>query len=612
MTYASDVNSLLRTPIKIVDLGLDTKVSVEKITNGTTSELPLLHCDDSSPLGSNIYPTIESIKLAPIRATPLKGLGYRGKVTIRFKDFPLEKGTYFGRLIGSNPYYLDRTLKLYHGFYSEGDSFDINNFNEHLYFIKSIDGPSDKGIVTIEAVDLLSKLDSDQAICPDEYELKVLGGILETNPTNVTSPMLNSTQTGNFTFTNGDNLPEGTIYIQINSEILEVICDGTTTVNIVTRGVIGTTAATHTLADSVTVTNYIKVESASNTYPVNLDYHWVRVDDEIIYTQVYAQGILDIQTRATLGSKIEDHSEDEKLTICYVKQNVNVVDVIYDLIDKYSEIATSYINLTEWNAERDSFLQSETIDLVVSESTSTKKLIESLTTQCYILIWWDDENQKIKLKSIGPNLGVSRELNHNQHVLNVNHRIRTSQLKAINEVWVYYNRRNWAEDEEKPTNYKNLYVYLDAQANTNLGVRKVKKIFADSVRTEATASTISKRYVAQNKEGQRNLYFSLDPSDGYDLMLGDVVNITTDLEQDLIGNPVTRSYLIVEKEDERNRIKFQADATGFLTGDYYATIAPNSQVDFTSASTEQKDQYAFIADTVSEEMSDGSDPYLIR
>lgn len=575
------------------------------------SSLPQKHCDGNSPIGEGIYPTIKSIDTTPVKATPLKGLGYRGKVTIKMVDFPLDNGTYFGRLIGSNPYYLDRPLKLYDGFWSEGDNFDLAaDFQEKLYFIKSIDGPSDKGVVTVEAVDILSKLDSDQAIAPKEYELFLRTEILKENPTDVTTPALDASETGNVVFTNGDKLPKGVIIITVVSELLTVECDGTTTVNILSRG--GGGATTHAAGDPVVVSGLIQIDIGSGETIATGTYH-IRVDDEIISVVRSAGNTWSIGLRGEFGTEIADHDLDESVTLCHVIENENVVDVLYDLIDQYSGISvTDYITLSDWQQERDDNLQDAYIDLVISESMSLKEIIEELTSQTYTLIWWDDVVQKIKLKSIGPNIGAVKQITHTDHILNAGHRVRTSQAKAINEVWVYYTRRDWSVDREKPSNYKNLYIYIDTEAQANLGVRKVKKIYADSIRTQATASKISKRYVSQNKTGYRTMYFRLDPADAADLSIGDAIDITTDLEQDIDGNPVTRNYLITLKDDESGYVSFQADSTGFLVGESsrYRLVAPNTVPSFTNATTEEIENYVFIAGNDGL-MSDGSDGSLI-
>lgn len=574
------------------------------------SSLPQKHCEETAPIGESIYPTIKSIDTTPVKVTPLKGLGYRGKMTIQFVDFPLETGTYFGRLMAANPYYLDRPMKLYNGFYSKGETLDLaGDFQEKLYFIKSIDGPSDKGIVTFEAVDILSKLDSDQAIAPLEYELKLKTEILKENPTDVTCPALDATETGNVEFTNGDKLPKGITRLTIESEYMTVECDGTTTVDIISR----ISGAAHAAGTPVTVSSIVEIEIGSQ-YTIAAGSYYVRIDDEILLMVRSAGDVWNVGLRAQYGTKEDDHDHNEAASLCYIVDNENVVDVIYNLIDEFTDIdVATYIDLTEWEQERDDYLLGEVVDLVISESTPVKKLIEELTSQTYILLWWDDTSQKIKLRSIGPNIASTKAIDHNRHILNSGHRLRTSQAKAINEVWVYYERKDWSGDKEKASNYKNLYIYVDVEASANLGARKVKKIFADSIRTESTAAKISKRYVAQNKTGYKTLYFRLDPADAADINLGDTLDITTDLEQDINGIPVQRNYLVILKDDKINFVEFQAEATGFFVGEdvSYARIAPDNMTSFASASAADKLNYAFLADSVSIEMSDGSNPYLI-
>ena len=123
MSYSTDAAKVSREALNIVRLDLDTKIS------GTYEYI----CDGISPPSDPpIYPCVKSIEWIPTRTSQDGGLGYLGEVVITAEDFPWFDGvgTYFGRLIANNPYFLNRCVKIYSGFLSRGDTFSLSNFQE--------------------------------------------------------------------------------------------------------------------------------------------------------------------------------------------------------------------------------------------------------------------------------------------------------------------------------------------------------------------------------------------------------------------------------------------------------------------------------------------------
>jgi len=513
--YETGAAAIQRSPVKLVQINLDT------------AEYPgidELHSDSFVPLGARVYASITDIDIAPIRATPSKGLGYRGQLVVTFQDFADGRlGTYFGRYLAKNPYYLDRELILFDGFEPIDGVLDLANFKRRTYFIKSIDAGSSAGLIKIKALDILSLLDEDQAIIPPELRLKLNADITDV-------------QTGAVAITNAPSWPSYLSHIRIEEEIISV---------------------NSSVVDTVTLGN-----------------------------------------RAQFGTEAREHSLSEKVTVCYVQEDINVVSLIYELITEFTNISPAFIDLAGWTTEAQDFLAGEDVDIVISKPTAVKNIIERLVEQAYINIWWDDENQLIRLKAIRPNLSQTVRLNTEQHILAGSHTIKSNQSDAINEVWVYYSRINWAKDDNKPENYTDAYIYVDIEAQAGLGTRKVHQIFADSIRTQASATKLALRTVSQSKAGSKEMRFHLDYQHAT-VKVGDVVIIESYLNQGVDGNTVAQSYLITEKEIAQTSVAFRAVASGFAIDNVrsnYALIAPNDLPDYASASQDQRNRYAYIAD----------------
>ncbi len=538
MSFDDESLKSIRTPLNIVEIEFDNPLT-------TTGEY---HCDGAVPLGMTMYPTIESIDWGPVRATPAEGIGYRGVVRITFQDFNYKNdpakfnGTYFGRLLGMNEYWLDRKIKINVGFLNQG-AFDWSNFQERLYFLKKIDGPDERGKISFTCVDIISKLDADQAVVPRDSQ-----GVLAQNINNSEVSVINITSNAGF-----QNINYG--YILIEDEVIQtsLMAVGSTSVDMFARGVFNTVAASHDIGETV--------------------------------------------------------------RSCYAFIAENVVDVIYKLIDEYTEIdADTYIDLSEWNLERDDYLSGEDVTGIITDSTPVKNIIAELCEQCFISIWWDDAAQLIKLKAIGPSLSATKSINTDQHILREGHSISRDATKAITQVWVYYNRINFLEKPTEGKNYKDLFVRIDPdlESATGYNTPKIKKIFGKYIVNSSTASKISSRLINQKQFGDFQIRFRTDAKD-HSIEVGDAIDITTDLLQGAEGNPVSSNYLIIEKERDENSVySFVGVATGIETASRYGLIAPNTMPAYDSASGSQQDTFAWIASGEPPTVGAAEDaPYLI-
>lgn len=191
------------------------------------------------------YPAITNISYGSTRLVPGGGLAVRGKVTVSLQDFITNdeyiddyrrdrtydaesQGTFFGKLIARNKFYIGRTMRVKEGYIDE--PFDLANFRTRQYIIEDIVGPDKNGKVQIIGKDPLTLAANNKAKCPVP-STGTLSAALGTSG----NPVL---QTG-----------EGSLYtagehIRIDDEIMLVNSISVDTLNVL-RAQGGTTAAAH-------------------------------------------------------------------------------------------------------------------------------------------------------------------------------------------------------------------------------------------------------------------------------------------------------------------------------------------------------------------------------
>jgi hypothetical protein len=533
MTYAAEKDKLSRKPFTIIKIEMDTTIS-----DGGAE----YHCYGVTPFGQLFYShdIKNGYNPTPTKMSIASGLGFRGHISVKLNDFSFgDTGTYFGRLLANNPYYLDRKIKVYTGFY-DGVTFDWANFKEHLYFIKKIVGPDSKGFVTITAADPLTLLDDDQAQAPAHSDGTLAG------------PLTDSA-TGTISVTDNTGFDSGGGVANFDGELVK-------------------------------------------------------------YSGLSAGTSLVVTERGSFGSEAKAHEADEAVRNCYHFDGLNVVDVVRSLIEDFSPIDhANYIDDTAWNLERDNYLIGDLVTGVISDPTDVKSIVEDLCKQAWLSLWWDDTEQTIKLKAIGPNVTANTAINKNEHILESGEKQKRDPTKAISEVWIYYGRIDLSKDATEPKNYSSLYIDLDADATTGHLKPKIKKIFAKAIPASggSSVSKLASRILSQNKIGLHEYAFELDIKDA-DVTTGEAVTVSTDLIQGVDGVEVPTNFMVVERDKIGDtKYQYKAIKTGFLEGANYGVVAPNGTLDYLSETAENKAKYCFIASDVDSKMSNDDDPTLI-
>jgi hypothetical protein len=276
MTWAAERIKLGRQPVTVFEIDLDfcantygtapcTATYATKCFNtfSTCRDIPNFVKTTKTYRFSNLLldaasgsiPSLVSVTYAPTKIDPANGLGNRASVSIVLTDHthsdvgidpylstrtynPLTQGTFWGRLLARNKYYLGRVVRIKSGYLTAAGAYDAANFTTGVYVIDKIDGPNSKGQITITAKDVLKLADDDKAQVP-----KPTLGLLTSS--------LASSGGGTFSITTG----QGTNYaasgtVLIDSELI-TYTRSADVFTIVSRSTDGSTIAAHSVGSKV-------------------------------------------------------------------------------------------------------------------------------------------------------------------------------------------------------------------------------------------------------------------------------------------------------------------------------------------------------------------------
>lgn len=579
MTFAAEAAKQGRRPFVIVELDLgycsnDYGVSPCTASGASGSECFNTYgtCQDESNFtattktykysdivlpGQGIVALVDKVNTAPTEITPGKGLGARASCTVSFKD-TADTDT------STDPYRSNRSyIATDQGTY--WGKFLARNPHYYSRVVRVKYGflEDDNSLTSVEAYTyLIDSFEYDNrsktAKLTGKDPLTLSDRLKGKTPTASTGKLLAdiSAAATSFSVESG----QGSGYsssgrIDIGGEIIEYTTLTTDTFSGLTRGAQGTTAASHSSGDTVQQVRY-----------------WDSV-------------------RADL--------------------------VLQDLLEDDAGIDSSYIPMTDWDEEADTWLTSYQLSANVTKPTEINRLVSEICEQCGLAIWSDDrDGAKIKLKAEAPLLGVdyaSVVTLYDKDIIKDSLVIRDDTKSRISSVWFHHTLIDPKEGEKKTSNFAVTEVISDAASYSANAYNKeqIKEIYSRWIRNSLPASITSARLITRFKNPPKAIEFRIDPAVTV-LSVGDHFYLeSTDL-QDEFGSALKREFQVTSIDYDHKSPYFKVKALQFRFSLLrFGYVAPNAQANYTSATEAEQAKHGFVCDSTTLKMSNGDDPYVI-
>lgn len=488
----------------------------------------------------------------------LSAMGRRATVTVTLADFPyhdrdLDKyaaervsgaamfsgvgadpaaaGSILPKIKARFPYYQGRALRVITGEIVAGA---IVNKVTKSYVMTNWTGPGDNWQVKIEAQDILWLADTDRAIAPAPGNGTLLADITAT----ATAATLQPTGVGAQYATSGR--------ICIGSECADFTRSGD--VLTITRGVGGTTAATHSAGDAV--------------QPV-LQFNATRID-----------------TALSL------------------------------LLQTYAGVPSSWIDATAWAAEVTRWAASLTLTGDIVAPTPVADLVAEIQLMG-VSIWSDAAAAKIGLKINHPADGETvTVLTDRDNIKSISLDDRASE--RLTDVYFYSVQIDPTKGKEDPGNYRRLLVTTDLTAKgvNAYGDTRVKRVFARLLQTgnDADISVLSRRLLNRFNRPPMRATLRLDAKDK--LALANIITVQSEKLQDETGATSAQAMQVISISEPKPGHEIEIVAQAFqFTGRYAYALADGAPV-YNSASAAQHDKGFFAVDDATLTFAvDASGPY---
>jgi hypothetical protein len=315
------------------------------------------------------------------------------------------------------------------------------------------------------------------------------------------------------------------------------------------------------------------------------------------------------------GTEVATHSADDLFQEAFRADGDSIATVVRNILRDYAGISSSFIPFSDWTDEANRWLAGFDLTATIAKPIGVTKLIGELC-QFGIMIWWDNENQEIKLRANRPlDLGETLPSLSDAKTF-IEKTIGNSDLheERLSRVLFWHGMIDSAGSATDGTNFRRVTVAIDesAEGANEYDQTQVIEIYSRWLGDgdDSIAGAVAARLLNRYRDTPRQISFSYDAKDAADIQLGSPIEVTSRLLTDDTGNSLPTQMQITSIEEVIADHRLKATAQDYAFGGRYGFITENSRPDYAASSDAQKTKGTYIVGA-SLLFGDGTGPYLM-
>ena len=336
----------------------------------------------------------------------------------------------------------------------------------------------------------------------------------------------------------------------------------------------------------------------------------VRIGREIMpFTRV---GDVLTVTRGQEGTIAAAQSILSSVQICAVFDPQPIYTAINTLLTAGALIDPAQIDLAAWETENTDWYSGINISrTIISKSTGVKTLIGELC-QLGVLVWGDPIANQIQYRVNSP-LSAGETLypiNDADGLLETGIAVENGEELRISTVVIYHAVRDWTDDIASRNFDKATAIGVDENLYGQAAIVEIYCRWFGRDGNDATASVIAERLLSRFENVPKIVTGLLDVKDRASVGLGDRIEVTSYVLQDIYGAVKPEPMQVRYVEYAEDRVKFTAE-TFNLNGRFgYWMDATTDEMDYDAATDEEKAEGAYWWDNTLPDLGDGLGPYV--
>lgn len=293
---------------------------------------------------------------------------------------------------------------------------------------------------------------------------------------------------------------------------------------------------------------------------------WGRFGSEVIeYTR--SGDTFTVVTRGDYNTIASAHSSGDTFQACWVVDSKRPDQILFELLNEYSEIDASLLDTTQWAAEALDFLPNLYSGIVTSP-TSVSDLIAELCEQMYFYVWFDERQNKVLIRAVRPAADdVVYNIDEGGNIISGSVSVKDDPEQVITRVVINYAPADPTLALDEFSNYRVTDIYgdlIEEGQDRNRGSR-TKVINSRWLQggSGAAAEALGERLLARYKVPPRVITWQMDAKDR-DAWVSDFANITTFQIANQNGLNVPVPCQILSASEQQAGTTFSYTAQQFL------------------------------------------------
>lgn len=261
-----------------------------------------------------------------------------------------------------------------------------------------------------------------------------------------------------------------------------------------------------------------------------------------------------------LGSVGEDHEAGAKFQLVLSYTAASPSAIVNGLLTNYTDVDPTWITVSDWTAVDDHV--GHLYDARIAAPESVTALLDELSEQIGMTLYWDAVAEKLRLISLAPT-GSGFVVN-TDNIIEGTFDVTEQPDKRISEPWTYYAQRDQVEELDTEANYQRIAVSV-ADNFADYVQRAIKIVHSRwiSIANQVAANRLNDMLIARYKVPPRTFKFSLFRS-GVDLpRLGAGVTVSHWQLVDEDGVEVSVAAQIISESGDEDRVDYEAEEVNY-------------------------------------------------
>jgi len=265
-----------------------------------------------------------------------------------------------------------------------------------------------------------------------------------------------------------------------------------------------------------------------------------------------AGDVVTFVTRGAFGTTPDSHDADDASQECLVITSMKPQDILYLLLTVYAKIPIAFLDKAQWDQEQLDYLP-RLYSTVIASPTGVSKLIGEMGEHMGFQIWWDEVEQKVKMRAVRPAENSElKPITEESNIDDSSVTVKDLVDERFNEVWVFYGLIDYTEKLDEPSNYRGQYAKpaLSEQDASMDGDVKIKKIFSRWITAQnaVAAYDLADKTVQRSKSTPIELNFMIDAKDS-DIGIADFIAVQTRSVQTKTGAAATVPAQVTKRSE---------------------------------------------------------------